>query len=328
MPTFCRHNRFESNCPICRPAEAPASARRAPRSSSSGGTATRPRTGASSPRKPSGAMRVRRVARASDDGYANALVPGIHASADAVRLADEIALSAGRLAALAAAPPGAYAEAASEADREEGLWLAVQIAVLGALEAGDPFAGVSTARVPWASAEIPALDGVPLGPRGAASPAEAQRALTAYRAWAGRAGSQEAALRGEAGWTPERRFDRAFERLGTLPGFARPARYDLLVVLGRLGLLDVRASQLHFGSSDDTSLAAKRVFGIGDRFLLERRAGDLAAAAGVPIEALDLALARWGADRGREAEAAPREAADPEVRRDAAAALGVAGQED
>jgi hypothetical protein len=324
MPTFCRHNRFEANCPICRAPEPPASARRVPRTSASAGTATRPRAGASSPRKPSGAVRVRRVARAADDGYANALVPGIRASADALRLAVEIAFSTGRLAVLAGSPPGAYAEAASEPDREEGLWLAVLTAVLGPLEGDDAFAAIRAARVPWSSGETPALDGAALGPRGAASPPDAQRALAAYRAWAGRAGSQEAALRGEPGWTPERRFDRTFERLGTLPGFARPARYDLLVTLGRLGLLDVRASQLHVASSDDTSLAAKRVFGIGDRFLLERRAAELADAAAVPIEALDLALANWGSDHARATQGAPDDAADGAVGDRAAAALGVA----
>jgi hypothetical protein len=41
------------------------------------------------------------------------------------------------------------------------------------------------------------------------------------------------------------------------------------------------------------TLAAKRVFAIGDRLTLERRARELAAAAEVPIEALDLALENW-----------------------------------
>ena len=41
------------------------------------------------------------------------------------------------------------------------------------------------------------------------------------------------------------------------------------------------------------TLAAKRVFGIGDRLTLERRASELAAAAQAPVEALDLALENW-----------------------------------
>jgi len=66
-------------------------------------------------------------------------------------------------------------------------------------------------------------------------------------------------------------------------------------------------------------VAAKRVFGIGDPFLLERRAADLAEACQVPLEALDLALFNWGrpedaratlgAQAGAAARAEPIEAA-------------------
>ena len=71
------------------------------------------------------------------------------------------------------------------------------------------------------------------------------------------------------------------------------------MTLGRLGVFDMRAGSLALAgaatASDPTVLAAKRVFGIGDPLLLERRAGALAEAAAVPIEALDLALANWAA---------------------------------
>jgi hypothetical protein len=93
-----------------------------------------------------------------------------------------------------------------------------------------------------------------------------------------------------------------FERLA-LPGFPRIGRYDLLVTLGRLGLYELRADALHFTSGPETSssdlatLAAKRVFAIGDPLNLERRARALAEAIAVPIETLDLALANWGAGR-------------------------------
>jgi len=50
-------------------------------------------------------MSVRREGRASDDGYRSELLPGLRASADAHRLADEIGFSAGRLQVLASAPP-------------------------------------------------------------------------------------------------------------------------------------------------------------------------------------------------------------------------------
>ena len=76
-------------------------------------------------------------------------------------------------------------------------------------------------------------------------------------------------------------------------------RYDLLVTLGRLGLYELRADSLHLSSASEahfgdlTTLAAKRVFAIGDPLLLERRARTLAEAVSVPIETLDLALANW-----------------------------------
>jgi hypothetical protein len=317
VPTFCRHNRFIQNCPICREPDEPAAARRAPSSSRTARSASSSRGGGTR-------LKVRRVARAADDGYRGELVPGLRSSEDARRLAVEIGFAAGRLAELEAEPPGLYQEAALEPDREEALWLATLIALLGPLEADDPFASIRAARVPWATGEVPPLEGVELGPRaGVRGAADAQRALAAYRAWAQRGGGQAAALRGDAAWTPERRFERAYERLGSLRGFARPARYDLLVTLGRLRLADVRPASLHLDDSDGASLAARRVFGIADRFLLERRSTDLAEAAGVPLEALDLALANFGSDAGRIRQGAGAEAADPDAASRAAAALGV-----
>ena len=319
VPSFCRHNRFIQNCPICREPEPPRARPKRSGSSSS-------RSSARSTRSASAGVKVRRVARAVDDGYRNALVPGLRSTDDARRLAEEIGFAAGRLAELESDPPGLYAEAALEPDREEGLWLAVLIAVLGPLggDGDDPFAGIRAARVPWAGGEIPPLEGVPLGPRGGATDAATgERALAGYRAWAERGGGQETALRGDAGWSPARRFGRAYERLGALPGFSRPARYDLLVVLGRLGLMELEPDGVHLGESDDASLAARRVFGIADRFLLERRAGDLADAAEVPLEALDLALANFGSEAGRITQGASAEAADADAYERAAAALDV-----
>jgi len=72
-------------------------------------------------------------------------------------------------------------------------------------------------------------------------------------------------------------------------------------------------------------MAAKRVFGIGDRINLERRAGDLAEAAAVPVEALDLALANFGRspDAPRATFGADARAADDETRDRVVAALGL-----
>jgi hypothetical protein len=142
------------------------------------------------------------------------------------------------------------------------------------------------------------LGRMPLGPRTSHDSARGTSTLLAYRHWAERAGSQREAFEGDPEWSPGRRFERGFERLA-LPGFGRMGRYDLLVTLGRLGLYEMRADSLHMTSASDahsgdlTTLAAKRVFAIGDPLLLERRARALAEAISVPIETLDLALANW-----------------------------------
>lgn len=264
-------------------------------------------------------MRVRQLVQAADDGYRSELVTGLKASADAERLAAELAFATARLAELAADPPSVYAEIAAEPDREEALWLAFLTAYLGPTQDEDAFAGIRAAHVPWASGELPDL-GVARGPRASHDPALGERTVLAYRAWAQRSNGQTAGFAGEASWTPERRFDRLFERLA-LPGLHRGARYELLVGLGRLGVIELRPSSLQF-TEDATTTAAKRVFGIGDRLLLERRARDLADAAEVPIEALDLALFNWGAPAGRATMGST--AVVPEGKRDAiAAVLGV-----
>ena len=240
---------------------------------------------------------MRRLSQAADDGYRCELVTGVKATADAEKLAAELAFATARLAELAADPPALYADIVSIDDAEEALWLAFLVASIGPLrDDEDAFAEIRAAHVPWASGEMPNLD-VTRGPRTAADPAAAERTILAYRAWANRAGSQAAAFAGEPSWTPERRFDRVFERLA-LPGLGRGPRYELLVSLGRLGLVDLRPSSLQF-SDDDTTTAAKRVFGIGDKILLERRARALADAAGVPIEALDLGAVQLGRARRR-----------------------------
>ncbi len=293
MPTFCRHNRLAQNCPICRDREPerPAARRRtaAPKPARRAAGARARRAGGASD------VKVRRVERTADDGYRHDLVPGLRATADAERLAEALAASAGRLRALRSGPPGLYGEVARAPDPEEALWLAFLVAYLGPLESPDPFAGIAAARVPWAGGEAPALDGAPLGPRTSHAPGRGLETVAAYRAFARRAGSQAAALGGEPAWSPARRFARGYERLA-LPGLARVARYDLMLTLGATGRLDCRPDTLMLtGADDGTALAAKRVFGIADPMLLERRAADLARAAEVPLGALDLALWSWGA---------------------------------
>jgi hypothetical protein len=242
---------------------------------------------------------VRRLRNADDDGYRCAVVPGLKSSQEARRLAEEVAFAATRLNVMASDPPGLYAEVAGgSGDLEERTWLAFLIAYLYPLEQDDPFAAIGAARTSWEGAEQLRLDEVETGPRSAHNAARGLETVTAYRAWARRSGSQVSAFRGDTGWSAERRFARAFERLA-LPGLHRDARFELLVSLGTLGLYELRPASLGFGGADEVTVAAKRALGIGDPLLLDRRATQLSEACSVPLAALDLALFNW--ERGERA---------------------------
>jgi hypothetical protein len=336
MPTFCRHNRFLERCPICSktlPDHGASEARpaRASRKAVAGGPRERRRSRGDG-------MRVRREGRAEDDGFRAPLVPGLHASADAGALAQEIAFSSARLDALTADPPGLYGEAAAIAgqDIERATWTCFLIAYLSPVDGEqDAFAGIRRvlASAPTLGAldePLPELADVPLGPRSSHDAGRGEGTLLAYRQWVQRAGgesSQAGAFAGDPTWSPERRFERLFERIA-LPGFGRVGRYELLVTLARLGLYELRPDSLHLaagggtGGDDPTTLAAKRVFGIADPFLLNRRADALARAIAVPVEALDLALANWSAPR-RAAVGVSPELGDPDALQRAIDALGL-----
>jgi hypothetical protein len=336
MPTFCRHNRLVQNCAICareqdvamRPVVTPGGqstpAARPARSAAPGSAHDpRKRTRSGSGSRGSGGLTVRRLARETEDGYRSALVPGLRSASDADRLATELAFATARLTRLASDPPGLYAEVGDPAlDLEERTWLAFEIAYLSPLDGDAPFTGIEQARTSWASGELPPLEGVATGPRTAYEPGRGTRTLEAYRGWAQRAGSQAAAVVGEAAWTPQRRFARAFERLA-LPGLGRGARFDFLTTLGRLGVYELRAEALGFGGTDVVTLAAKRILGIGDPLLLQRRAVDLAQACGVELEALDVGFFNW--ERGSRASLgmAPGDEPDEDALRSARAALGL-----
>jgi hypothetical protein len=327
VPSFCRHGRLEANCPIC---SKKLEQRIAPRKPARRPVARKPAAPPSvavrrRAQRQAGDLRIRRVARAADDGYEHDLVPGLRASADAARLAEELAFAVARLEELEADPPALYAEVAGDPDPEEGAWLAFQIAYLSPLErVDDPFASIAAVRTRWSTGELPDADAAELGPRSAHTAGSGARTLAAYRAWAARAGSQSAALTADASWGPERRFERAFERLA-LPGFGRAARYELLVLLGRLGVAEVRPTSLQLAGDalDPTTVAAKRVFGIGDAMNLRRRSADLARAVAVPIEALDLALVNWARPEDERIRAGARTSGDPERRAAIAGILGV-----
>jgi len=281
-----------------------------------------------------GSLRVRRQERAVEDGYGSSLLPGLRASADAARLADELAFSQGRLQALAgsegsATPPDLYGEVrslAADGELERAGWICFLIAYLCPLEGPEPFAGIELALA-TGPGELPDLADVPLGPRTSHDPARGTATVQAYRTWYEQAGSQAAAFTGDPGWSPVRRFERVFERLA-LPGLTRAARYELLVLLGTLGLFELEADSLHLsvartgGQEDATMLAAKRLFAIGDPLLLERRARALADAVPLPVAALELALANWQTEE-RATLGFSAETADDETLQVAREALGL-----
>lgn len=270
-----------------------------------------------------GGVTVRRLAREADDGYHSRILPGLRSSAGAERLAAELAFAVARLDRLSADPPGLYAEVADPAGEiEERTWLAFEIAYLGPLDGDAPFDGIEAARTTWASGEPPRFDDVVTGPRTSYDPARAARTLDAYRAWAQRSGSQAAAFSGDASWTPERRFARVFERLA-LPGLERGARFDLLTTLGRLGVYELRAGALAFGGTDPVTLAAKRLLGIGDPLLLERRAADLAATCELPLDALDVGFYNWQLGSRADLGMSPEDEPDPGALQRTRAVLGL-----
>lgn len=311
----------------------------------SGGTSTPERTGAhgadsdhaassakpraarapkqGSPRASTKAVRVRRLSRGADDGFQSRLVPGLRSSEDAERLAEEIAFATRRLKAIETEPEGLWLSLADgSSDIEERTWLAFLIAYIGPADSDEPFAAIDGARTTWASGENPDWEGVEAGPRGAFDPERSEATLAAYRAWAERAGSQAAAFTGESAWTPERRFERVYERLA-LPGMTRDARFELLVLLGRSGVYELRAGKLALSGENEATWAAKRGLGIGDPLLLERRAADLAAACGAPLEALDLAFYNWGSGKRTGAGLALDSEPDADVLAQAQDALGL-----
>jgi hypothetical protein len=271
-------------------------------------------------------MTVRRVQRAPDDGYEHDLVPGLRSSVDAGHLADELAFSSARLRELSEAPPGLYADVRAMEDREEAAWLTFLIAFMSPLEGDDPWAGIEAVRTTWASGQVPDLEGGRFGPRTAFDAKRGPAALIAYRAWAERLGGQIPALAGEETWTLQHRYDRAFERLG-LPGFGRPQRMEFLILAHRLGLVDLDPWTMHLSSAtptDPVALAAKRLLGIGDPVLLQRRQRELAHGVDVPVESLDLGFYNWNApmDAPRVKAGATVEV-DPAERERIASALGL-----
>jgi len=313
---FCRHGRREDRCVICardrereKAAATPTRARRtATRTTAASRRTGGERAGAKASRP---GVRVTKLARHADDGWRHELLPGIRSAADARDLVTRTVQSRARLDRLATDPVGPYAVAADQAATsgagpDEAAWTLFQIAYYGPLTGSAPFAVIDDLLVgldePLPDAER--LRAAGPGPRGAHAADRGDATLRAFREWAARGGGAIAALRA-GGTDPARRFDATYRALA-LPGLDRAARYEFVLTLGALGLVDVRPwSLLLDAGGDPVSVAAKRLLQTGDAVLLQRRLGELARELDLPVGAFDLGLRLWDAT-GTGAAAGPR----------------------
>jgi hypothetical protein len=307
-------------------------ARGASRTAASGALAGRRRAAA-------GGVKVTKVSRHAGDGWSNELLPGVRSSRDAHDLLSELSRARVRLERLAVDAPGPYATARALAggeveDREEAAWILFQTAYYGPLEGAEPFRAIEPLLVRWDEAlpDAEALRDAAVGPRGAHAHDRGTATLQGYRDWALRVGGQ---LRGlsAGGADPARRFDGAYRALA-LPGLTRPARYEFVVTLGALGLVEVAPwSLLLDAGRDPVSVAAKRAFLTGDAVLLQRRFGAFQRELDVPVAAFDLGLLNWdlrpgpGAPKGYLAGGIPAEPDEADVAR-MASRLGLPSAED
>ncbi len=295
VPTFCRHNRLTANCPICtreqnvamRPlvsggsASAPPPTREhKPERQSKGARPRAPRA----VRERANAVKVRKLVRGADDGFASPLLPGLKSSEDAQRLVEELAFATTRLEAMAAVAAGSL--------QLDGPWPLIA----GVTAANETEVDGGSGELDLEARARLAFETALSGDRGVSDAQTVASITESYDAWWGRAGSQQAALIGEQYWTPERRFDRVFERMA-FKGFGRDPRFEMLVLLGRLGVFDLRAGSLHLTGENEATWAGKRAMGIADPVLLERRAREFAEACEAPLEALDLAFHNWGSGK-------------------------------
>src|SRR5690606_7258498 len=81
-----------------------------------------------------------------------------------------------------------------------------------------------------------------------------------------------------------------------LPGLGRGPRFEFLLTLAAVGLLDAQPwSLLLDASRDPVGVAAKRAFRSDHLVLLQRRLGALARTLDLPVGAFDLGLRNWDA---------------------------------
>jgi hypothetical protein len=340
MPSFCRHGRFVERCPICSkslPGNEPGGgssprAKSSRKASASTGTVSHGRRvrGAGVKRASRGARRGRRLQLAADPRRAR--VGGRTAPGRGDRVLER---APGRTG---ARPPGSLRRARAISPHRHR---ARELDLLDDRLPLAPTGGSRPVRIDPRSADEPRPDpwrprdiGAPAGPEAyrwaCAAPTSPERGRRHARSptrsgSAGpAAGSQAAAFEGDApgprsgalsGCTNGSRCRASADGTLRTARHARPSR--AVRAAGRLAAADG-------GAGDDlTTLAAKRVFGIGDPLLLERRAAGLwPRRPRCRLETLDVALANWAAPQ-RATLGFPQDSGDSDAYARAGDALGL-----
>ena len=144
------------------------------------------------------------------------------------------------------------------------------------------------------------LDEVARGPRSSHQPGSGTRTLAAYAQWAERSGGQSAAFAGEQGWSPERRFARVFERLVAARASTAARGTSCWCRSAGSASMTCAQSRCSWGQREGSAAARTRrrsprsaCSGSAIRCCSTAAPLTLAEAAGVPLEALDLALFNW-----------------------------------
>ena len=93
--------------------------------------------------------------------------------------------------------------------------------------------------------------------------------------------------------TSEEQFDRLFYRLTAIPRFGRLGAFDMLCLLGDMGILPVKAGSCYLKGASGPLNGARRLWGNRSVADLTRLADEAARALGVPIEVFEDALCNW-----------------------------------
>ena len=108
-----------------------------------------------------------------------------------------------------------------------------------------------------------------------------------------RTGGSQATLFSVPNESPTGRFERLMRELQFVKRFGRTALFDLLTLLGNLGVYDLAPGRICLVGATGPLRGAKMMFGGADTRTLEARANKMARRLDVPIQAVEDALCNW-----------------------------------